>query len=202
MKKLIILSLAVFLGLIYSDYTNAETGIQIARTKATILGEIKSDISRSSSPGKVSNYKTVPSASLSARDQYDRSRYIDALGLSEQNLRKISPHPLRYSCAKRWNDYYEKENINIKVKSRGNYDQAVQFFCHTCNNAEHFVRPFLKSEYQGMTGFDRIKSCGFEYIIFKGGRGYNEVIIDVTDEKWAEVPVDTSTILDTSTIGE
>jgi len=200
MKKLIILSLAVFSGLIYSDYASSETGIQIARAKTTILGELKQGISGSSNSS--SSSRTVPSASLSARDQYDRSRYIDALGLSEQNLRKISPHPLRYSCAKRWNDYYEKENINIKVKSRGNYDQAVQFFCHTCNNAEHFVRPFLKSEYQGMTGFDRIKSCGFEYIIFKGGRGFNEVIIDVTDEKWAEVPVDTSTILDTSTIGE
>jgi len=192
MKKLIILSLAVFLGLIYSDYASSETGIQIARAKAKILGELKQGISGSSNSS--SSSRTVPSASLSARDQYDRSRYIDALGLSEQSLRKISPHPLRYSCAKMWNDYYEKENINIKVKSRGNYNQAVQFFCRTCYDVEHFVKPFLKSEYQGVTGFDRIKSCGFEYIIFKGGRGVNEVIIDVTDEKWAEVPVDTSTI--------
>jgi len=194
MKKLIILSLAVFLGLIYSDYASSETGIQIARARAKILSDVKQGTTRSSGSGSSSSYKTAPSASLSTRDQYDRSRYIDALGLSEQSLRKISPHPLRYSCAKMWNDYYEKENINIKVKSRGNYNQAVQFFCRTCYDVEHFVKPFLKSEYQGVTGFDRIKSCGFEYIIFKGGRGVNEVIIDVTDEKWAEVPVDTSTI--------
>ena len=194
MKKLIILSLAVFSGLIYSNYSNAETGIQIARSKAVLLDEIKQGSSGSSSSASSSSSRTVPSASLSARDQYDRSRYIDALGLSEKSLRQISPHPLRYSCAKMWNDSYEKEDINIKVTSRGNYDQAVQFFCPTCYDTEHFVKPFLKSEYQGMTGFDRIKSCGFEYIIFKGGRGINEVVIDVTDEKWAEVPVDTSTI--------
>ena len=118
MKKLIILSLAVFLGLIYSDYASSETGIQIARAKAKILGELKQGISGSSNSS--SSSRTVPSASLSTRDQYDRSRYIDALGLSEQSLRKISPHPLRYSCAKMWNDSYEKEDINIKVTRRGN----------------------------------------------------------------------------------
>jgi len=37
MKKLIILSLAVFSGLIFSDYANSETGIQIARARTTIL---------------------------------------------------------------------------------------------------------------------------------------------------------------------
>jgi len=193
MKKVIILILLITPLFILGESVYSESGIQIARTKFTIVGETQKGISRSSTPSKVSSSK-VPSASLSYKDQYDRTRYINALGISEQNLRKISPHPLRYSCAMIWNDYYEKEDINIRVRSRGNYDQAVEFFCPTCYNAEHFVKPFLMSEYQGMTGLDRIKSCGFEYIIFKGGRGVNEVIIDVTDKKWSEVPVDTSTI--------
>lgn len=200
MNSVIILLVLIFSPaiLLIAQSAQLETGVQLARSQTAIVGDIQQKISgsstsKSSSPSAISGTGTS-SGSLSDRDKYDRQRYIDALGLDGQQLRKISPHPLRYSCAMRWNAYYKKEEINIKVRSRGNYDQAVEFFCPTCYDTQHFVKPFLMSEYQGMTGLDRIKSCGFEFIIFRGGRGLNEVIIDVTDQQWAEVPMDSSTI--------
>ena len=97
---------------------------------------------------------------------------------------KVSPNPLRYSCAEIWNSYYEKENINIKVST----SEAVVFLCPTCYNEKHFVKPFLESEYEGMTGMDRIKSCGFKYAVFRGGRGLNEVVVDVPDDTMTAIP--------------
>ena len=183
MKKLLILSLAVFSGLIYSDYASSETGIQIARSKTAILGEIKSGTSRSSSSGSSSIGAGGESSSNMSYMQGDAS-YYGSETKDKVQFQKAKPHPKRNSCAELWNSYYKKEEINIKVSTRGNYDEQILFFCPTCTNEDHFIKPFTESNYQGMTGMDRIKSCGFDYAVFKGGKGFNEVVLEVPkDEK-------------------
>jgi len=183
MKKLIILSLAVFSGLIYSDYASSETGIQIARSKVTILGEIKGDIKQGTSRSSGSS-SAVGSGSSSVSYIQGDATYYGSETKDKVEFQKAKPHPLRTSCAELWNSYYEKEKINIKVSTRGNYEEQIIFFCPTCTSEDHFVKPFIESEYQGMTGMDRIKSCGYDYAVFRGGIGINEVIVEVPkDEK-------------------
>lgn len=94
---------------------------------------------------------------------------------------KIKPDPKRAVCAVEWNGYYEKEKIEISVSTKGKYNEVVVFFCAVCADEEHFIRPFLDSEYQNMTGLDRIRECGFKQAVFSGGRGLNEVIEDVPE---------------------
>jgi len=178
MKKLIILSLAVFSGLIFPDYANSETGIQIARARTTILGEIKQGISRPSGSSSA-----VGSGSSSISSMKGDTKYIGSETKDKVEFQKVKPHPLRISCAELWNSYYEKEEINIKVSTRGNYDEQIIFLCPTCTDEDHFVKPFIVSEYQGMTGIDRIKSCGYDYAVFRGGRGFNEVIVKVPKDE-------------------
>jgi hypothetical protein len=182
MKKLIILSLAVFSGLIYSNLVNAETGIQIARAKAKTLSDVKRGTSRPSSSGSGSS-TAVGSGSSSISYMRGDATYYGSETKDKVEFQKAKPHPLRNSCAELWNSYYEKEEINIKVSTRGNYDEQILFFCPTCTDEEHFVKPFTESEYQGMTGMDRIKSCGYDYAVFKGGRGFNEVILEVPKDE-------------------
>ena len=183
MKKLIILSLAVFSGLIFSDYANSETGIQISRARTTILGEIEQGISRSSSSSSGSS-SAVGSGSSSVSYMQGDAAYYGSETKDKVEFQKAKPHPLRSSCAELWNSYYEKEKINIKVYTRGNYEEQIIFLCPTCTDEDHFVKPFIESEYQGMTGMDRIKSCGYDYVVFRGGIGFNELIVKVPkDEK-------------------
>jgi hypothetical protein len=85
----------------------------------------------------------------------------------------------RLYCADLWNVYYEKEKSEINVSTRGLQNEVVVFKCPDCSLEKEFVDPFLASEYQGKTGMDRIKECGFVVAIFKGGRGIQEIIKQV-----------------------
>ncbi|HSE83922.1 MAG TPA: hypothetical protein VLB01_05190 [Thermodesulfobacteriota bacterium] len=89
---------------------------------------------------------------------------------------EAKPDPMRSVCALMWNRYYQKENFDIKVSTRGKYDETVVFTCPNCSLEENFVNPFLNSEYQGMSGIARIKECGFTKVVFKGSRGIQEII--------------------------
>ncbi len=92
-----------------------------------------------------------------------------------QKEQDVKPDPMRSICAYMWNKYYEKEKTVITVSTRGKYNETVVFTCSICNSMEHFINPFLYTEYQGKTGMDRIKECGFMRVIFKGGRGIQEI---------------------------
>ncbi|HEX3034000.1 MAG TPA: hypothetical protein VHT73_02570 [Thermodesulfobacteriota bacterium] len=89
---------------------------------------------------------------------------------------QVKPDPMRSVCALMWNRYYQKENADIKVSTRGKYDEAVVFTCPDCSLEENFVNPFLNSEYQGKSGIARIKECGFKKAVFKGARGIQEIV--------------------------
>ena len=78
-----------------------------------------------------------------------------------------------------WNKYYEKEKAEIRVSTRGKYYETVVFTCPNCSLEEYFVNPFLNTEYQGKTGMDRIKECGFTQVVFRGGRGIQEIVRQV-----------------------
>ena len=182
--------------LLFVQSAQSETGIQLARSQAAIVGDIQHDISGSSSGSSSYSSSSGTSGSMSTMGSSHSSmgeinghtvEYQRINGELKVVFPKISPNPLRYSCAEIWNSYYKKENVNIKVSTRGHYSESVVFFCPTCYNEEHFVKPFLESEYEGMTGMDRIKSCGYEYAIFRGGRGLNEVVIDVPDDEMHEI---------------
>lgn len=82
----------------------------------------------------------------------------------------------RIFCVEYWNEYYKKmKKANIEVSSRGDYDEVVVFSCPDCSLEEHYVEPFLNTEIDGVTGFDRIKECGFTKAVFKGSKGLREI---------------------------
>ncbi len=99
--------------------------------------------------------------------------------MGEQNEPEANPDPMRSICAYMWNKYYEKEKAEIRVSTRGKYYETVVFTCPNCSLEEHFVNPFLNTEYQGKTGMDRIKECGFTQVVFRGGRGIQEIVREV-----------------------
>jgi hypothetical protein len=91
----------------------------------------------------------------------------------------LKPNALRGPCAYLWDRHYRKEKVDIHVSTRGAYDETVVFTCPDCSLEEHFVNPFLNSEYQGKTGMDRLRECGFTEVAFKGGRGLEEIVKSV-----------------------
>jgi len=91
----------------------------------------------------------------------------------------VGSNAQRLYCADLWNAYYEKEKSGIDVSTRGLQNEVVVFKCSHCSLEENFVEPFLNSEYQGKTGMDRLKECGFVSAIFKGGRGIQEIVKQV-----------------------
>lgn len=189
MKKLLLFSLSLCFGLIYTNIAQAEEGIIVARATAKVLTHVKGETSRSSSgsstsvgsgSGESSNLGTHTGSTVSrSSDLKTSAPYYGSETKDKVEFQKIKPHPKRHACAELWNAYYEKEDIDIKVSTRGNYEEQVLFFCSTCTDPEHFVKPFIESEYEGVTGMDRIKSCGYDFAVFKGGRGFNEVVVEV-----------------------
>ncbi len=177
MKKLIIFGLVVCWGLIFADFAKSETGVLVARSKAHTLKAVEQGVSGGSSGSGAASVSGSGSSDMSY--MHIDSTFYGGETKDKVQFQEIKPHPKRLSCAELWNAYYEKEEYNIKVSTRGNYDEQVLFFCPTCTDEEHFIKPFTESEYQGMTGMDRIKSCGFDYAVFKGGKGVNEVIVEV-----------------------
>lgn len=181
MKKLIILCLSVFTGLIFTDFTYSETGVLIARNPAKTLSGVRSGVSGGGSYRGSGSRSATAVGSGSSEISYMRGDavYYGSDSKDKVEFQPTKPHPMRNTCAQLWNTYYEQEEINIKVRTRGNYDEQIVFFCPTCTDEEHFIKPFTETEYQGMTGMDRIKSCGFDYAVFRGGKGFNEVIVKV-----------------------
>ncbi|MBI2487793.1 MAG: hypothetical protein HYW01_12795 [Deltaproteobacteria bacterium] len=100
-----------------------------------------------------------------------------------QKEQPVKPNGLRSACAYIWGRYYKKEKIEIHVSTRGTYDETAVFTCPDCSLEEHFVNPFLNSEYQGKTGMDRLRECGFTQAAFKGGRGLLEIVKKVPKVK-------------------
>lgn len=94
----------------------------------------------------------------------------------KEKMPEVQQNPQRLYCAALWNTYYEKEGFEIQVLTRGVHNEVVVFRCPDCSLEKEFVDPFLVSEYQGKTGMERIKECGFLVAIFKGGRGIQEII--------------------------
>ncbi len=92
---------------------------------------------------------------------------------------RVKPDPVRSTCAKTWNAYYENENSDIRVSTRGDYDETIVFMCSYCNLENQFVNPFLNNEYQGKRGIDRIKECGFIEAVFEGERGVEPIVVQV-----------------------
>ena len=104
----------------------------------------------------------------------------------EVNLPKkpeVQPNPMRGICAYMWDEYYEKEKIEINVSTRGDYDETLIFTCPLCSYRSHLVDPFLNTEYQGKTGMDRVVECGFTQVVFRGGRGMEEIVVQVPKVK-------------------
>lgn len=99
----------------------------------------------------------------------------------EQRVSQAKTNALRSACAYLWDRYYVKEKVQIRVSTRGNYDETVVFTCPDCSLEENFVEPFLNSEYKGKTGMDRIKECGYIQVVFKGARGLQEIVRPVPE---------------------
>ena len=92
---------------------------------------------------------------------------------------RIGPNPQRLYCVQYWNAYYSREKVDINVTAKGEYDEVVVFQCPDCSLEKHFVEPFLKTDTDGLTGFDRIKACGFVKALFKGSKGVRTIERDV-----------------------
>lgn len=91
----------------------------------------------------------------------------------------IEPEPQRLYCAQLWTGLYERQKAEINVTTRGEYDEIAIFSCPDCSLEEHFVKPFLETEYRGKTGLMRLSDCGFQQAVFKGGRGLQEIVVEV-----------------------
>ena len=117
------------------------------------------------------------SKSISKAETYRETNTQTKTGTQKEP--EIKPDPMRSICAYMWNGYYQKERVEIRVSTRGKYNETVVFTCPNCSLEDHFVNPFLNTEYQGKTGMDRIKECGFTQVIFKGGRGIEEIVRQV-----------------------
>lgn len=99
--------------------------------------------------------------------------------LTDKDDKEFYDHQRIY-CVKYWNHYYSKmKKSNIEVSSKGEYDEVVVFSCPDCSLEEHYVEPFLNTEVDGVTGFDRIKECGFTKAVFKGSKGLREIVREV-----------------------
>jgi RNase P subunit RPR2 len=97
----------------------------------------------------------------------------------EKEVEDIEPEPQRLYCAEQWTKLYEGQKAGIKVTTKGHYNQIAMFSCPDCSLDEHYVKPFLESEYRGKTGLLRLHECGFTQAIFKGMRGTEAIVVDV-----------------------
>lgn len=100
----------------------------------------------------------------------------DALEVKEDD---IEPDPQRLYCAEQWTMLYKGQKADIEVTTRGQYNEIAVFTCPDCSLDEHYVKPFLESEYRGKTGLMRLHECGFTQAVFKGFRGTEAIVVDV-----------------------
>lgn len=131
----------------------------------------------------------------------------------ELEIDEMEPEPQRMYCAHRWNDMYEGQKADIEVTTKGQYNEIAVFHCPDCSLREHFVDPFLESEYRGKTGMMRLSECGFSQAVFKGTRGTHEIVVDVPRvfpdparlaciEDWSEEYREQNSIVQISSLGE
>lgn len=92
---------------------------------------------------------------------------------------EIEPDAQRMYCAHRWTDLYQRQKADITVTTRGEYNEIAVFKCPECSLEDHVVKPFLETEYRGKTGYMRLSECGFQQAVFEGGRGIEEIIVEV-----------------------
>lgn len=92
---------------------------------------------------------------------------------------EIEPDAQRMYCAHMWTNLYQKQKADITVTTRGEYNEIAVFKCPECSLEDHFVKPFLESEYRGKTGYMRLSECGFQQAVFEGGRGIQEIVVEV-----------------------
>ncbi len=92
---------------------------------------------------------------------------------------EIEPDPQRLYCAKEWTDMYKRRKAEIRVTTRGQYNEIAVFDCPDCSLEEHFVEPFLETEYRGKTGMMRLYECGFKTAVFEGFRGTRDIVVEV-----------------------
>ena len=97
----------------------------------------------------------------------------------EVDVEEIEPEPQRLYCAEQWTQLYKGQKADIKVTTRGQYNEIALFSCPDCSLDEHYVKPFLESEYRGKTGLMRLHECGFTKAVFKGMRGTEAIVVDV-----------------------
>ena len=92
---------------------------------------------------------------------------------------EIGPDPQRLYCAEEWTELYRRQKAEIRVTTRGQYDEVAVFDCPNCSLEENFVKPFLEGEYRGKTGMERLYECGFKTAIFEGFRGTQDIVVEV-----------------------
>lgn len=100
----------------------------------------------------------------------------DALEVEEED---VEPEPQRLYCAEQWTMLYKGQKADIEVTTRGQYNEIAVFSCPDCSLDEHYVKPFLETEYRGKTGLTRLHECGFTQAVFKGMRGTEAIVVDV-----------------------
>ncbi|MFI5324266.1 MAG: hypothetical protein ACHQ6U_12245 [Thermodesulfobacteriota bacterium] len=91
----------------------------------------------------------------------------------------IEREPQRLYCAQDWTKLYQQQKADITVTTKGQYNEIAVFRCPDCSLNEHYVKPFLETEYRGETGMMRLHECGFSRAIFKGRRGSQTIVVDV-----------------------
>ena len=94
---------------------------------------------------------------------------------------EIGPNPQRLYCAEEWTEMYRRQKAEIKVTTRGEYNEVAVFDCPDCSLEENFVTPFLEEEYRGKTGMQRLSECGFKTAIFEGFRGTQDIVVEVPE---------------------
>ena len=92
---------------------------------------------------------------------------------------EVEPDPQRLYCAEEWTEMYRRQKVEIKVTTRGQYNEIAVFDCPDCSLEEHFVEPFLEGEYRGKTGMERLYECGYKTAIFEGFRGTKDIVVEV-----------------------
>lgn|GEM_PF-968433 len=97
----------------------------------------------------------------------------------EVEIEDVEPEPQRLYCAEQWTMLYKGQKADIEVTTRGQYNEIAVFTCPDCSLDEHYVKPFLESEYRGKTGLMRLHECGFTQAVFKGFRGTEAIVVDV-----------------------
>jgi len=95
------------------------------------------------------------------------------------DVQHVFPNPRRAVCAEDWSMRYQKKYPQVKVSSRGEFDESIVFSCSGCTSNEAFILPFLESDHDGITVMDKLRSCGFTEVVFTNASGTSEVVRQV-----------------------